>query len=341
MKALIKYEKGVGKFALRDVAVPEPAENEVLVEVEFAGICGTDVHIFHDTYDNNPPMIVGHEFSGRIVKCGSKADRFKIGDRVVAETNEFYCGTCELCKAGRFCLCNERKALGQKTDGVFAEYALIKESNIHKLDENITMKEAALAEPLSCVVHAIMERSSIKAGDTVLISGPGPIGLLCCMVAEMQGASVILTGASSDSERLKLGSEIGAKRVVDIFSEDLQTVLAEETGGRGVDVVLECSGVGAAVSSGISALKKTGIFTQIGLMSKDAVISTNDLCYKEIDYRGCLSKTNWSWNRTVQLMKSKKLPLEKIISHVFALEDWEQALSVAEEKKGVKVFFTK
>ncbi len=339
MKALVKFEKGEKNFICKDIPVPEPGPNDVQIEVAYGGICGTDIHIYHDTYPNNPPMVVGHEFSGTIVKTGSNAKRFKAGDRVVSETNQYYCGVCDLCLAGRFCLCNDRKALGQKTDGVFADFAIVNEINLYKLSDGMDMKSAALAEPLSCVVHAVMERSRVEAGSIVLVSGPGPIGLLAVMVLVMQGARVIVTGASTDAERLKLAMEFGAARTVDVMTEDLAAVVAEETDGKGVDVVIECSGVGAAVNSGIASLKKLGIFTQVGLTSRPTEIDTNALCFKEITYLGCLSKTDWSWKRTMKLMESGRLPLDRIISHVFPLDQWEQAMHAAEQKTGNKIMF--
>ena len=339
MKALIKYEEGTKKFSLKDVSIPEPGLDDALIKVHYAGICGTDLHIYHGTFPDEPPLVVGHEFSGEIVKLGKKNSQFSIGDKVIAETNQDYCGDCELCRAGRFCLCNERKAFGQKLDGVFAEYAVIKESNLHKLDDGISMKAAALAEPLSCIVHALMERSSILAEDVVLVCGPGSIGLLAALMAMEQGARVIISGTDSDQKRLALASELGIYCTVDVTKENLQSVVHDITGGRGVDVVLECSGVGAAVNDGLDALKKRGIFTQIGLTGGPVSMNPDAICFKEIDYRGCLSKTNWSWNRTNQLLSSQKLPLEKLISHILPLDDWEEAMKIAEQKQGVKVLF--
>jgi len=339
MKALRKFERGVKKFRLEDVSLPDPLDHEVQVRVEFAGICGTDIHIYHDTYADEPPMTIGHEFSGVITKVGRDVKNFKVGDRIVSETNAEYCGECVLCKKGRFCLCDDRKAFGQKTDGVFAEYANLRASNLHLLPAKVSMKEAALAEPLSCVVHAVMERSTILAGDTVLVSGPGPIGLMALMIAKLYGAYVILSGTSMDASRLALGRELGADVIVDVLKEDLSQVVTEFTRGRGIDVVLECSGSGAAVNAGLSVLRKLGTFTQIGLFASAVNVNINDICYKEINYQGCLSKTNWSWRRTVELLESGELPLEKLLSHVFTLDEWEDAFTVAEQKQGNKILF--
>jgi L-iditol 2-dehydrogenase len=339
MKALRKFEAGVAKFRVEEIQAPKPGADEILVDVEYAGICGTDLHIFHDTYNDAPPMTIGHEFSGVVTQVGSHVTRFKPGDRIVSETNAEYCGECFLCKQGRFCLCDARKALGQQTDGVFAEQAVLRASNVHVLPDSVSMKEAALAEPLSCVVHAVMERSKIQAGDNVLVSGPGPIGLMSVMIAKISGANVILTGTSIDGSRLELGRKIGADRTVDVMNEDLQTAVNEFTDNKGVDVVLECSGVPAAVSAGIKVLRKLGIFTQIGLFGAPASVDLNAVCFKEITYHGCLSKTNWSWRRTVELLGTQKLPLEKLVSHEFTLDQWQEAFKVADEKSGIKILF--
>jgi len=339
MKALRKYEAGTAKFRVEEIDVPACGPDEILVDVEYAGICGTDLHIYHDTYNDAPPMTIGHEFSAVVREVGAHVSKFKPGDRVVSETNAEYCGECYLCKQGRFCLCDARKAIGQQTDGVFAEQAVLRASNVHLLPDSVSMKAAALAEPLSCVVHAAMERSKIQAGDNVLVSGPGPIGLMAVMIAKISGAQVMLTGTSVDESRLRLGAEIGADRTVDVMNEDMQEAVSQFTAGKGIDVVLECSGTGAAVASGTKALKKLGIFTQIGLFGSHANVDLNAFCFKEITYYGCLSKTNWSWRRTVELLGTGTLPLEKLISHIFTLDQWQEAFNIADQKAGNKIFF--
>lgn len=340
MKALRKYESGVKKFRLEDISLPDPLDHEVQVRIVYAGICGSDLHIYHDTYADAPPMTIGHEFSAVITKVGTDVQGFSVGDYIVAETNAEYCGDCVLCKKGRFCLCDDRKAIGQKTDGVFAEYANLRASNLHHLPKTVSMKEAALAEPLSCVVHAVMERSTILAGDTVLVSGPGPIGLMTMMLAKKYGAQVILAGTTMDASRLALGKELGADVTVDVLTKDLEKVVQEYTSGRGIDVVLECSGAAPAVNTGLKVLRKLGTFTQIGLFGDTVPVNINDICYKEINYQGCLSKTNWSWRRTVELLESRTLPLDRLISHLFTLDKWEEAFSIADRKEGNKIVFS-
>ena len=340
MRALVKTEQGKNKVELKDIKEPVPGVKQVKIKVEYAGICGKDIHIYeYDGYPYTTPVVLGHEFSGTIIEVGSDVSSFKVGDRVVAETNASVCFSCSLCKAGRFCLCNEREALGQKYDGVFAEYFVIGEETLHMIPENVDMETAALAEPLSCVVHAINERSNVKAGDTAVVTGPGAIGLLAVQVLKSLGAKVIVCGTDIDSGRLQKAGELGADIAVNIQKEDVTAIVNKETKGEGADVVVECSGAGSAVNIGIGLLKKCGIFTQIGLFSDEIKVDANSICFKEITYHGCLSKTNYSWRKTLVLLENKTVDTKTLISNVFDLKDWEKAFDCAKNKKGVKIVF--
>lgn len=340
MKALVKTKAGKGNVQILEIDEPATAPNQVKIKVEYGGICGTDLHIFEDDgYPYSTPVVLGHEFSGTIVETGSEVKQFKVGDRVVTETNARVCFSCSLCKAGRFCLCNERKALGQKYDGVFAEKFVIGEETVHKLPDTVDMKTAALAEPLSCVVHAINERSKVKAGDVVVVTGPGSIGLLALQVLKSMGVTVIVCGTDIDKDRLNKAIELGADYAVNIQQEGVKTLILDETKGEGADVVVECSGAGPAADMGIDLLKKCGVFTQIGLFPGDINIDANKLCFKEIDFHGCLSKTNYSWRKTLTLLEKEKVDTKALISDIFTLEEWEKAFDYAKNKKGLKILF--
>ncbi|TFG59408.1 MAG: sorbitol dehydrogenase [Spirochaetales bacterium] len=337
MKALVKTSKGVGNIRLLEEPVPATGDNQVKVKVEYAGICGTDLHIMLDEYDYAVPVILGHEASGTVVEIGKNVKNIKVGDKVVTETNAVVCGECSLCRAGRFCLCPERKALGQKYNGVFAEYFVIGQENVYEIPKNVDMLSAAVSEPLACVVHAVCERSKILAGDVVIVSGPGPIGLLSLQVAKAEGAKVVVLGTSSDEKRFLKAKELGADYVVDVEKDDPADIIREETGGEGADVLIECSGAGPAVRKGIDLLKKRGIFTQIGLFSKDVTLDFNKICFKEINLFGCLSKTDFSWRKTLQLLKENKIDARSVISDILPLEEWEKGFRIAQEKGGLKV----
>lgn len=337
MKALVKTKEGKGHLELLDVDEPTPGPTQVKIKVEYAGICGTDIHIMDDEYPYTPPVVLGHEFSGTIVEAGQEVERFAVGDRVVAETNAKVCQFCSLCKAGRFCLCDERKALGQKYDGVFAQHFVIGQETLHRIPEDVDMVSAALTEPLSCVVHAINERSRVRAGDVVVVSGPGPMGLLTLEVCKSLGATVIVTGTGTDAERLVKARELGADAAVDVEAEDIGHFVNQQTDGEGADVVLECSGSEAAVNTGLDLLRKRGVFTQIGLFAHAIRADFNKICFKEIDFHGSLSKTNYSWRKTLSLLEKSKVNTKTLVSDTFSLADWEKGFERARNRKGLKI----
>ena len=292
MKALRKLKKGKGNVALVDISEPNPGPDQVKIKVHYAGICGTDLHIQSDEYHYDPPVTLGHEFSGIIVKAGREVKNFQVGDRVVAETNAQVCGDCELCRAGRFCLCPSRRQLGAEEDGAFAGYVITREQTLHRIPESVDMVSAALSEPLSCVVHALFERSRIFPGDIVVVLGPGAIGLMAVQIAKLMGARVIVAGTSLDEQRLLMARRIGSDDCLNIDQEDIYGFISHLTEGAGAHVVLECSGAPPAVEMGLDLLRKRGTFTQIGLSARSISSTFDKICFKEVDLFGSLSKTN-------------------------------------------------
>jgi len=339
LKALRKIKKGKGHLELIDIPEPHPGPNEAKIKVNYAGICGTDLHIQSDEYHYNPPVTLGHEFSGVIVELGNNIKNFKLGDRVVAETNAEVCGDCELCRAGRFCLCPYRKQLGAEKDGAFADYVLTREQTLHKIPENVDMLSATLSEPLSCVVHALFERSKILPEDIVVVLGPGAIGLMALQVAKLMGAKVIVGGTSIDKQRLDMAKKIGADDCLNIEKEDIYHFISDLTEGNGANVVLECSGAPPAVEMGLDLLKKRGTFTQIGLSARPLSVTFDKICFKEVDLFGSLSKTNYSWRKSLKLLSSQVVNMKPLITHTLPLEEWEEAFRVTREKEGLKILF--
>ncbi len=339
MKALRKLEKGIGHLRLVNIPEPNTGPGEVKIKVHYAGICGTDLHIQSDEYHNNPPVTLGHEFSGVIVEVGQDISNFQLGDRVVAETNAEVCGDCELCRAGRFCLCPYRKQLGAEKDGAFADFVISTKQNLYKIPENVDMLSAALSEPLSCVVHALFERSNILPADVVVVLGPGAIGLMAVQVAKLMGAEVVVGGTSVDKQRLSVAKEIGADYCINVEKEDLSSLIHRLTEGNGANVVLECSGAPPAVEMGLNLLRKRGTFTQIGLSAQPLSLHFDKICFKEVDLFGSLSKTDFSWRKTLRLLSSNNLNVKPLISHIFSLDEWEKAFHIAREKEGLKILF--
>ncbi len=339
MKSIVKVSTGKGNVCLKDMPEPTPGYKEVKIQVEYAGICGTDIHIYHDEFPSKPPVIIGHEFSGTIVETGKDVTKFKIGDRVIAENSWQTCGTCSMCRTGRDTLCPERVAVGLRQNGVFAKYVLYKEHLIHKIPENVDMLSAALTEPLACVVHGVLERSKINSGDTVLITGPGPIGLLAAQVSKSQGATAVLTGITADESRLNIAKDLGIDYVVNTECENIVQIINNLTENEGVDVVLECSGNQFAAQTGLDLLKKLGTFTQIGLYGKTIQLDFDRISFKELNVYGCLAQTYYSFRRALKLLSENKVNTKKLVTHILTLDEWEKGFEMAEQKKGVKIIF--
>ena len=173
MQAVVKTARGEGNVALRELPQPRPGPGQVLLAVRAAGICGTDLHIYHDEYPTQPPVVLGHELAGEVVAAGDGVTRVSVGDRVTTETYFHLCGSCRFCRGGQPNLCPERRSIGSGVDGGFAPYVVVPERNIHRLPDNLTFQEAALSEPLACVVHGALELPKVTPGDVAVVAGPG------------------------------------------------------------------------------------------------------------------------------------------------------------------------
>ncbi|PID55831.1 hypothetical protein CSB45_14065 [candidate division KSB3 bacterium] len=342
MKALVKYAKGAGNMEIRDVPEPHAEAGQIKIEVNAAGICGSDLHIYHDdiAIPVKPPVVTGHEFSGVISEIGDGVSGWEVGDRVVSETAYEYCGTCDRCVNGFYNLCDHRKTLGYWFNGVFTRYTVVPAARVHKLPENLDFISGALMEPLACVTHAVLELTHITAGDWVLVSGPGSIGLLALQVAKAQGATVMIAGTEQDRERLEQAKALGVDYCIDLSQMNLLDEVARLTGSSGVDVVLECSGSAKAANDALLAIKKQGQFTQIGLFGKTIEIDFERICFKEISVTGSLGSRRSSWKKALQLSAQERVQLRPLVSDILPISEWKHAFSLFEKKKGLKLVLT-
>lgn len=196
MKALMKPAPGPGNMVIRKIEEPIPGPNEIVIEVKAAGICGTDIHTYRGktSIPMEFPVVIGHEFSGVILEVGKNVLSYKKGNRVTSETGFEVCGKCRYCQTRNFNLCPDRSAIGYRKNGAFAKYVLVPEHCLHKLPDNVDFLSAALCEPLACCVHAVNELTTILAGDVVIISGSGQIGILSAQLAKCEGGTTILCG---------------------------------------------------------------------------------------------------------------------------------------------------
>src|SRR4030042_1078768 len=245
MKAVVKYGKGKGLVEIQEI--PEPKikkDDEVLIEVKAVSVCGSDLHIYHDSHPYWPPVVLGHEFSGVLVEVGKGVKGWKPGDRIVTETRTGSCGVCYLCQSGYPQVCEQKRPYGIGVNGAYAKYVVGPARLLHRLPENIPFEVGAVIEPMAICVTSIIERCQLQAGERVAITGPGPIGLISLSVAKAAGArSVWITGRSSDEGiRFEKARELGAELTINVDQEDPVKKVLEMTDGLGVDFVIETSG---------------------------------------------------------------------------------------------------
>ncbi|MDD9150867.1 MULTISPECIES: zinc-binding dehydrogenase [unclassified Sporolactobacillus] len=339
MKAVVKEEPGYDHMTLKDVPEPEVYGDRVKIEVAYTGICGSDIHTFKGEYKNPiTPVTLGHEFSGRVVEVGPDVRSIKVGDRVTSETTFETCETCDYCKEKDYNLCSHRKGIGTQVNGSFTKYVLSREESCHVLDDGLSYQAAALSEPLSCCVHAALEKTTVTADDKVLIFGPGPIGLLLLQVVKAQGAFAIMSGITKDQNRLKLAKELGADAIVDTMKEDLNEIVLKITDGYGVDRVFDCSGAVPAVNAGLPLIRKKGTFVQVGLFAEKAnPLDEESIIQREITYIGSRSQKPSSWLIALDLLTKKKINAGKMITKVFPLEKWREAFEAVMGGQEIKV----
>jgi Threonine dehydrogenase and related Zn-dependent dehydrogenases len=336
MKAVVKEKKGIGNVIYTDIPEPQPKKGEIKVEVKAAGVCGTDLHILHDGFRYNPPVVLGHEFAGVVVALGEGVTSFKVGDRVTAEAPAHLCETCAFCRVGQYNLCSNRSGLGWGVNGCFAKYTIVEEKLTHKIPDTVSFKGGAVIEPLACVIHAI-ELTEVSADQTVLIAGPGPIGLLMLQGVKAEGARVVMAGTSIDKDRLALAKKLGADYTVNVQEQDLAGFVRGLTNSYGADVVFECSGNERSVDGCLEAIKKGGKYTQMGLFGKRIGIDIDKVVVKEIHIVGVQSQRWTSWERALKLLAAGKISLEPVVSGEYSLADWEKAFAAFESKQGLKI----
>ena len=281
MKALVKFAPGDGNLEIREMEEPVCGKDQIKLEIGFCGVCGTDIHVLRDTFRNYPPVILGHEFAGTVVEVGKDVEGISEGDRgAVLGATAVTCRQCEYCLSGNFIFCANRRGMGHGVNGAFARYVVIRPDQFFRVPEHLTMEEAALSEPFAAAIQAVNDRTDVRLGDTVLVSGPGPIGLLCLKLLVALGIKTIVAGAQGDEFRLQAARQFGAFATVDVVKQNLLKTIHEVTSGVGVDVAFECAGNEQSVRACLLALRPMGRYTQVGyLWPRDSVSHRSDFSH--------------------------------------------------------------
>lgn len=297
MRALVKTERLRGHVVLREVELPKPQKDDVLIRIHAASVCGSDLHAYR--YDPSysfmaVPVILGHELSGIVEEVGEGVTDVKPGDRVIVESN-VSCGRCAYCLAGDHHICEHYRVRGLHLDGGFAEYICTKVYDVHRIRADLDLLRAVWTEPLVVVVHAIKDRAQIREGDYVAVFGPGPIGILAAQVIRTVGAVPVIIGLGSDEEaRLPAARALGI-RTVNLSKQAIGKVMGELKCGA-FDCIIDCSGSTTAIETGISVLKKRRAVDTCRFVFRF-------ICIRSFDYRStrnsnrgqlCLQETKLS-----------------------------------------------
>jgi threonine 3-dehydrogenase len=338
MLAVVKPAAAPGA-EVRDVPVPAFGPADVLVQVQVASVCGTDLHIYNwDPWAAGrvkPPLIPGHEFCGHVAAVGKDVTTVKEGDFVSAEMH-VVCGKCYQCRTGDAHICQKVKVLGVDADGAFAEYVVIPESNIWKLDPSIPAEYAGILDPLGNAVHTVL--AGEIAARTVAVTGCGPIGLFAIAVARACGAAQVLA-IEVNPHRRAIAQEMHADHVLDPKTEDVKRYVLEHTGGVGVDVVLEMAGHPDAVRTGFDILRSGGRMSLLGIPSKPFEFDfSKHVILKGVTVQGIFGRRMYqTWYQMEGLLKAGKLDLRPVITHRMALSDFSSGMEQLKRGEASKI----
>ncbi|HHW40059.1 MAG TPA: L-threonine 3-dehydrogenase [Syntrophomonadaceae bacterium] len=325
MKAIVKNEAGAGAV-LKEVKIPEIGPHDVLVEAEAVSICGTDLHIYNwDNWSANrikPPLIIGHEIAGKIVEVGGEVEDWKVGDYVSVECHKI-CGQCYQCRTGQSHLCRNYSILGVDFDGVFADYVKVPATNLWRNKESLPPEVASLQDPIgNAVLTTLSHDISTK---TVIVMGCGAIGMFCVGIATAAGAEKIYAVDVNDY-RLSIAEKMGAAVVINALRTDVVDAIMEDTGGEGVDILLEMSGNAGALKNGLKLVKNGGSVSLLSVYPEEVCIDlSNDVVFKGLTIKGITGRRMWdTWYKTAALLNSGSLDVSPIITHKLPMERFEE-----------------
>ena len=324
-------------FAVADLPTPHAGPGELVLRNQVCGVCGTDVHIYHGepgSADVNPPVVLGHEYSGEVVEVGEGVTGFAVGNHVTVDPN-IYCGHCAYCQNGKKQLCPSMEAIGVTRDGGFAQYSRIPASQAFKLEPTVPWEAAAMAEPLACCLHGI-DLAGIQVGDKVCVVGGGAIGLLMVQLAKLSGASQIVLSEPNEKRR-QVGLQLGANAALDPTRPDAQEAFAQVLGG-GANVVIECVGNVPAVKSAFQFAGKGATVLLFSVPKVDATFDLPlfDVYKKELTIKGSFVNPD-THARAVALINSGKVDFGPIITHRFTLDQLPEAIAMQMSDASIKV----
>jgi len=336
--AVVHYALQPLAVELREVAVPEIGDAEVLLRVGAVSVCGSDVHQAYNTHSwpVNVPVVLGHEFGGTVARAGAGVKHFHDGDRVVCETAAEVCGECILCRTGRYNLCPHRKGFGYGIDGAMAPYVRVPGRCLHHIPDTLPFELACLAEPHAVAYNAMCVNSTVRPGDFVVVLGPGPIGLLCTRMAALAGADpLIVAGRAADAPRLETARRLGATRAVDVEHDNLEEIV-RGLDPLGADLVCDATGASRPFAAALSLARPGGQITKVGWSPDVVAIDVNPLVQKNVHLQGSFSHNYPVWERVIHLLDRRATLPETIVGETMPLAAWREAFTAMHDGRVIK-----
>jgi 2-desacetyl-2-hydroxyethyl bacteriochlorophyllide A dehydrogenase len=327
---------------LAEVPTPKPGRDEVLIRVRASGLCYTDVELFNGTQPYfamglaHHPMIPGHEWSGEISELGEDVQQFRTGDRVTGDVS-IGCTHCRFCLAGQYNLCVVKQEVGlcRGKDGAFAEFLTMPARHVYRLPDSLSFEEGAGVEPAATCVKGI-HKTGLRAGDAVLVSGDGTIGLLGIQAAKAAGAGIVIA-TGTDEKKLALAKSLGAELTVDVRSQKPADIARDATGGFGVDLAMECSGQIPALRDCIQAVRMGGRLCVIGVYEKTYPdFPATDLVVRDITFVGSVASPN-AFPETLRFMEQGRIRLAPLVTHTLPLGEIGRAFEIMENPSSGRI----
>ncbi len=320
--AVVNFSSAPHSVELREFARPVPGAEDVILAVEAVGVCGSDLHQWtgQHSWPVNYPVVLGHEFGGRIAELGAAVRGWSEGDRVVSETAAVIDPASPLSRAGRYNLDPRRKGFGYGVDGAMTRFVRVPARCLHRVPDGLPLEQAALTEPCCVAYNAVIENGRVQPGDRIVVLGPGPIGILCAAMARLAGAEVALVGLERDRVRLEVARAYGCDVIIGDATE-----WARRRDGLGADGVVDAAGVSAALRTALELVRPAGWISKVGWGPQPLNFSLDPLVQKNVTLQGSFSHTWPMWERVLALLASGRLDVRPITGGVWPLEEWHTA----------------
>jgi len=339
MPAVVHHTLAPGGVELREHPVPEIGPGDVLLAVRGVSVCGSDVHQYHNSqsWRVNVPVVLGHEFGGEIARAGREVTAFREGDRVVSETAAVIDSNSPFARQGMYNLDPSRLGFGYGVNGAMTKFVKVPERCLHHIPKNLTFEKASLTEPCCVAYNATVVNSHIRPGDTVAVIGPGPIGLLCALMAKVAGAGhLVVIGIPADAHRLEVAKTLGAETTLGAKGEDIAAWTKNFNDGYGFDLVIDAAGVSATLKTALDIVRPAGQITKVGWGPQPVNFSLDQLVQKAVTLQGSFSHTWPMWEKVIALLSTGQLDLDRVLNRVSPLNEWHEAFEEMHAGKIVK-----